>query len=209
MKKMTWMLSIMVAVSMLSGCTNWKKKYNDTAMALANTREQLDIERASASSEIAGLQNDNRGLQSEIARLKAQKPVQVDKGNSLGGVEDKVRGTITVTLASDVLFDSGKATLKSTAKDKLAKIASIIKSDYSGKEIHVVGHTDSDPIKKTKNLWQDNWDLSTGRARSVGLYLIENGVSSKKVTMAGRGQTKPISSNKADNRRVEIIVYTR
>ncbi|MBI9018767.1 MAG: OmpA family protein [Phycisphaerae bacterium] len=208
MKKITWMLSILIAVSMLSGCTNWKKKYQDTALALANAREQLDMVQSGSASEIAQLNARNRSLESELARLKAQ-PVAAVSTNPDGWVEDKNRGTVTVTLASDVLFDSGKATLKSDAKSKLSSIASTIKSKYAGKEVWVVGHTDTDPIRKTKNLWQDNWDLSTGRSRSVGLYLIENGVSSQSVVIAGRGQTKPIGSSKANNRRVEIVVYTR
>lgn len=119
-------------------------------------------------------------------------------------------GLVTVTLASDLLFDSGKASLKISAKAALDRVADVIKSKYGGNRIRVVGHTDSDPIKKSG--WKDNWDLSFNRARAVALHLMEQGVSSKNIEMVGMGDTSPRVSpeksplDKAKNRRVGIQV---
>ena len=71
-------------------------------------------------------------------------------------------GTITVTLANTILFDSGKATLKSATSKELDHILGVLKDKYSGKTVDVVGHTDTEPIKKSS--WKDNWELSAQRA---------------------------------------------
>jgi len=138
------------------------------------------------------------------ARQQARKVSDLEKE---GGVYDAARGTITVTLESNVLFSSGKVSLKNDSKTRLQRISSIIKRDYPGKEVWVIGHTDTDPIKKSK--WTDNWQLSTERSLAVTRYLVQNGISAKQLVAAGRGEYHPISSSKAQNRRVEIVVYAR
>jgi outer membrane protein OmpA-like peptidoglycan-associated protein len=116
---------------------------------------------------------------------------------------------MTVNLPGDVLFDSGKATLKESAKATLNKVANALKRDYAGKPVRVEGHTDSDPIVKTKNEWQDNLDLSLNRAAAVTRYLESQGVDPKHVATTGYGASKPKGQNKAGNRRVEIVVVVR
>jgi len=87
-----------------------------------------------------------------------------------------------------------------------------LQSQYSGKQIDIVGHTDADPIKKSK--WKDNWELSTQRALSVVRYLIKRGIPEDRIRASGCGAARPIASNatvsgKAKNRRVEIVVHMR
>ena len=130
---------------------------------------------------------------------------------SLAGIEatyDAKAGTLTVNLPGDVLFDAGKATLKPTALGTLDKVASAIKKDYSGKAVRVDGYTDSDPITKTRNQWDDNWDLSYGRAKSVMQYLTSHGVDPHAISIAANGSNKPKGSKPA-SRRVEVVVLTR
>ena len=117
---------------------------------------------------------------------------------------DAQKGTITVTMPTELLFDSGKVTLKSNSKARLKKIADQINAQYSNKEISVVGHTDTDPIKKTK--WKDNWQLSTERALAVTRYLIKHKVTAQQLAAVGRGQFRPVGKKKSANRRVEIVV---
>jgi flagellar motor protein MotB len=123
-------------------------------------------------------------------------------------VRDDRAGTVTVRVPGDVLFDAGKATLKDSSRSTLNKIASALKKDYSGKRVFVVGHTDSDPITKTKGIWEDNLDLSAARARAVNKYLIDQGVSPKLLGAQAMADTQP-RQNKAQSRRVEIVVSTR
>ena len=92
------------------------------------------------------------------------------------------------------------------ANKTLDKIVSAIKKDYASKTIFVDGHTDADPITRTKNTWEDNWDLSAARANAVRKYLTGHGVDSKKVNLRAFGPNHPKGSNKSASRRVEIVV---
>jgi flagellar motor protein MotB len=116
-------------------------------------------------------------------------------------------GTMTVRVPGDVLFDPGKATVREQAKPTLDKVAAALKKDYSGKQIRVEGHTDSDPIKVSR--WKSNQELSVARADAVKKYLVSKGVDANVVTVSGFGADRPKSSDKAQNRRVEIVVVTR
>jgi len=127
---------------------------------------------------------------------------------ALSGVEatyDKSRGTLTVNLPGQVLFEPGKAAIKKTAYSTLDKIVAAIKKDYSKKTIYVDGHTDADPIAKTKATWEDNCDLAAARANAVRRYLTSHGVDSKKVDLRAFGPNHP-KGGKETSRRVEIVV---
>ena len=118
------------------------------------------------------------------------------------------------TVGSDILFKSGEATLTSEGKKKLDKIASDLKSHYAGASVRVYGHTDTEPIRKTKKLWQDNLDLSANRAMAVTRYLIEKGISAKGIEAVAMGENHPVASNKdaagrTKNRRVEIVAMRK
>ena len=211
-----------------TGCEKIKKERDALRLENANLREQL----ASRDQALLTCEDRVQDLEGQIITTDAPDyepvaypppapepvvaPSRIDPGEleDLGGTVDEYQGTITVSLASDILFDPGKAKLKSGAKRKLDRIASIIAREHPGKLIRVEGHTDSDPIKKSKNLWQDNWDLSFNRARSVGLYLTSRGVPNGDLSMVALADTRPLSSNKsrsgkAQNRRVEIVVQVR
>ena len=114
-----------------------------------------------------------------------------------------------VTLGSDILFSPGSATLTDKGKRALDQISRDISGTYSGRSIRVFGHTDSDPIRKTKAKWDDNLDLSANRAMAVTRYLTGKGLDAARVETVGMGAAQPIASNsskdgKARNRRVVI-----
>ncbi len=105
---------------------------------------------------------------------------------------------------SDVLFDTGKYTLKPGAREKLAKIAGIVLA-HSGLKLQVEGHTDSVGGEEY------NQRLSEERANSVRNYLMSQGVPPDAITARGFGKTQPIASNDTAvgrqlNRRVEMVV---
>jgi flagellar motor protein MotB len=123
------------------------------------------------------------------------------------GVETSVNkfGQNVIRISGDVLFDSGKATLKPSAKKSLDKVATLIKQKYSGQTLRIEGHTDPNPIKSTA--WDDNWDLGHARARAVLLYLSSKGVNKKNMFSASFADTQLRSTkNYALNRRVDIVV---
>jgi len=147
------------------------------------------------------------------SRLNAPPPADAPKDEtaSFGGItvtrDDK--GNITVAVPGDVLFASGDATVKSTAKTTLDRIAGIIKKEFPGKKVFVDGHSDSDPITKTKDKWLDNLDLSAARSRAVADYLTGNGGLPKtQVATRAFAATSPKSS-KDKGRRVEIVVAAK
>ena len=115
---------------------------------------------------------------------------------------DTARGL--VVNMSDVLFDSGKYTLRPLAREKLAKISGILLA-YPALNLAVEGNTDSVGTEEY------NQDLSVKRAESVRTFLTAQGVPSASTTSAGFGKTRPIASNdtadgRQQNRRVELVV---
>ena len=82
----------------------------------------------------------------------------------------------TTAIMSD-LINEVPVTLLKTINPKA------IKEKYSGKQVDVVGHTDTEPIKKSS--WKDNWELSAQRALSVTRYLIDHGIPDKQVEASG------------------------
>jgi chemotaxis protein MotB len=162
--------------------------------------------------ELATMQQELAARDQKIAELEASLR-QPSQGSDPGisGIEtsyDPAAGTMTVNLPGDVLFDSGKATLKQSSKSTLDKIVQALKSDYAGKQVYVDGHTDKDPINKTKGQWEDNLDLSANRAMAVARYLTSQGVDADLVAIRGFGEHHP-KGNKAQSRRVEIVVQVK
>ncbi len=204
----------LIVIMTTSGCTNWKKKYQALNTEYQNMRGLLAHERSEKgqlASQISESQMTIEQLQQQIA--EQQSPAQATGfGDEYDVSFDANAGTVTVTLPNAILFKAGKATLKQTRSAELNHIVSVCQEQYAGKEIDVVGHTDSDPIKKSK--WKDNWELSSQRSLSVVRYMIAQGISKDAIRAVGRGETKPVTSNatssgKARNRRVEIVVHMK
>ncbi len=189
---------------------------SDTATAQANAAQaQSDADRAKAdmansqaasASALSAAQAD-----AERSRLAAQQ-ADADKAamrvrlseqlNRILQTRDSARGLIVSM--SDVLFDTGKYSLKPGAREKLAKVAGILLA-YPGLNIEVGGYTD--------NVGGDqmNQTLSENRARSVRDYLVQQGVAMNSVSARGFGNTSAVASNdnaagRQQNRRVELLV---
>ena len=214
----------LVAIGAL-GCQN--KLYDENQqlrqqnVELQDQLHQKDTDLAGRpqSSDLTTLQGQIADRDKQIADLQAQvnKPAPgeappTDNGGGFGGIivsRDARAGTITVNVPGDVLFASGDAAVKSSAKATLDKIAGIIKKEFAGKRIYVDGYTDTDPITRTKSKWKDNLDLSAARARSVADELTtEGGVEKHLVGTRAFGDTAPLGS-KTKSRRVEIVVLTK
>jgi len=208
-------LIAMVLMLMSSGCTNWKKKYEALNVEYQNMKGLLERERAEKqqlAGEVATGQQTIEELQRQIAERNQSPAEATGFGEGYDVAFDAAAGTITVTLPNAILFASGKAELKGATLTELDHIAGVIKDKYGGMQIDVVGHTDSDPIKKSK--WADNWELSAQRALSVLRYLVKKGIPPDLIQACGRGESQPVASNtsssgKAQNRRVQIVVHMK
>ena len=125
-----------------------------------------------------------------------------------------MKGVVYISLADNMLYQSGSYEVNSRAKETLSKIAKIIQ-DYKDYDVLIEGNTDNVPVSTTsakmKNI-RNNWDLSALRASSVVQYLQDNfGVSPKRMTAGGRGEYNPVTTNdtevgKMRNRRTQIII---
>ncbi len=218
LKKIMVVLLVVAGLSLISGCTDWKKKYNGLEVEHRNLMGRYEScmsdldQAATGKSEL--ISNLNAARQ-ELADLKGQIENGTDDGG-WGGLNpefDLEKGTITVTLPNTVLFEPGKAEIKKSVISELDQIASVLLDKYRDKDVSVVGHTDSDPILKTKHLWKDNWELSSARALAVVRYLVKKGIRAKTLGGVAAGEFRPVADNstasgKAKNRRVEIVVYT-
>jgi len=154
-----------------------------------------DRNRAAAASSDAQLQQAVRDREELRARLLQQ-------FNLILETRDTARGL--VVNMSDVLFDSGKYTLRPLAREKLAKISGIVLG-YPSLKLAVEGNTDSVGTESF------NQDLSEKRAEGVRSYLTQQGVPESSTTATGFGKNRPIASNntsegRQQNRRVELIV---
>ena len=182
-----WTTSLLLTLA--AGAIGCQNRMHDENLALHQQNRELQeklsdsqtrLHSAPDPNQVSSMQQEIAQRDQKIAELEAQLrqpgPGQTNLSsgsdgsspeNSLAGIEvtrDERAGTVTVRVPGDVLFDAGKATLKDSARSTLNKIAAALKKDYSGKKIFVVGHTDSDPITKTKGIWDDNLDLSAARA---------------------------------------------
>ncbi len=123
---------------------------------------------------------------------------------------------LVIQLPGDVLFDSGRDTLKKEGRDILKKVADVIRADpgLSSRTYQVAGHTDSEKLQGGQ--FKDNWGLSVMRGRSVVVFLTDSnkeggGLKPKNWSASGYGEEDPVASNdttegKAKNRRVELVV---
>ena len=180
--------------------------------------ESLNREQARV---IAELNREVGELQDQLNRLKESKgdleKAKAELENKLkeelanGGLSVAMgeRGLV-VTVLDRVLFDSGKAELKESAKTTLDKVASVLKTQVPMHIVYVEGHTDNDPILRSG--WRSNWELSTARATEVIHYFIEfQQVKPNRLIATGFGEYHPVAPNetldgKSKNRRVEIVI---
>jgi len=166
-------------------------------------------------------------LSSELEQLRQQKEAEADQlrdamnalqrqlqqeiGDKQVKLEMAERGLV-LTFVAEVLFDSGKAEVKTQAKDTLGKVASVITQKVPDRDIGIEGHTDNEPIKHSG--WKSNWELSTGRATGVLHVLEEQGVDPHLMVASGYGEYRPVDSNdtvegRQKNRRVEIVIVPK
>jgi outer membrane protein OmpA-like peptidoglycan-associated protein len=171
------------------------KERSDAEAARATAQAQAQLSQAQADQ----ARQTAAQAEEEKARLREQLRQQL---NVILETRETARGLIVNM--SDVLFDTGKYTLKPGAREKLAKIGGIILA-HPGLKLQVEGHTDSVGSNEY------NQQLSEERANSVREYLVSQGVAATAVTARGFGKSQPVTDNstaagRQQNRRVELVV---
>ena len=176
--------------------------------AAKEAAERAKAEAAQAQAAAAAQKAEQAAAEANRLRLQAEQEKQqlraqlLQQLNAVLETKDTDRGLV-VTMA-DVLFDSGKYTLRPAAREKLAKLSGIVLG-HPGLKLAAEGHTDSTGGSEF------NQRLSVKRAEAVAEYLSSQGVPSDSLSASGFGDTRPIAQNntpagRQKNRRVELIV---
>jgi outer membrane protein OmpA-like peptidoglycan-associated protein len=162
-------------------------------------KARADAEAANARANAAEAQHKAQASEQDAAAVREKLRAQL---NSVLQTTENARGLIVNM--SDVLFDTGKYTIKPATQVSLAKVATILQL-YPGLKVQVEGYTDS--------VGGDDYNqkLSENRANAVHDFLVSNGVPAANVTAAGYGKADPVADNattagRAQNRRVNLVV---
>jgi chemotaxis protein MotB len=205
-----------LSVFLVQGCAELNE------IRTANRRQAITIRDQMSELDKLRTEVNSAGKVNKAYEERAQADAEVKRrlradlenlAKSIGGgavVRDTIEGPV-IQLPETILFSSGLAKLKSGGEAALKKIAVHLK-ERPDALVRIDGHTDTDPIVKSKFLWDSNHHLSAGRALSVLQYLVsKEKIDVKRIHIAGYGPNRPIASNttkkgKGKNRRVEFLI---
>jgi chemotaxis protein MotB len=209
------------------------KERDDLTARLTAQKEQLARSIADAARTVEEIKNrnvelegDKQMLQESIALLKKNKEEAVRTVSKTydGLIREmkeeiehgqiaitELKGKLTVDVVDRILFDSGRAEIKSEGLAVLKRVVAVLRT-VEDKTIRVEGHTDNVPIAGgLAKRYPTNWDLSAARAITVTRYLEKEGVDPVLLSAAAFGQYQPVADNataegRAKNRRIAIIL---
>ncbi len=197
----------------------------EQVQVLQSQRSGLEQQKASLEQQQADLRRQVDALEQQKTQLLTASQQTLSQYDSLvrNLTEEVKKGELqvrqykdmlTVDVAEQLFFDSGRANLKDTGKAVLKKVGEALKG-YDDKVIRIVGHTDNVPITKSlRKVFPSNWELSVARATTVVRYLQEVGIPPERMVASGRAEYQPIALNdtaegRKKNRRIEITLIDR
>jgi chemotaxis protein MotB len=197
----------------------------EQVQSLQSQRSALELQKTSLEQQQADLRRQVDALEQQKTQLlSASRQTQSQYDALVRNLTEEVKkgelqvrqykDMLTVDVAEQMFFDSGRANLKDTGKSVLKKVGEALKG-YEDKVIRVVGHTDNLPITKSlRKVFPSNWELSVARATTVVRYLQEVGVPPERMVATGRAEYAPVAPNdtaegRKKNRRIEITLIDR
>ena len=228
--------AILVLLCVVVGCVPYKT-YEDTRLALnqaVKVNEDLSAKLNQLAQAYSGLKGGgdfgDEAYRNLEARLIHSNQVNDELRRRLDGLDDgrfegprfskadfeAVPGVVwedgKLIISDSILFNSGEASLKSTAQKTLDQLAGVLKTRYPGEVFDIVGHTDNVPLVKTRKRWRTNMRLGFERAYAVFQFLqLNHSMSEDQFLVHSYGflrPTNPATQNttagRAKNRRVEI-----
>lgn len=226
LRKASW-VAVAVVGCLLPGCVT-ASEYYDLQDELARSQEEvaymrdtleraemmlLDVELdqedlARLQAELAAAQQQKQELLAEYERFRSE--MGMFSGVGLESVVNAEEGMYGYRAEGDVLFVSGSSELTAAGKKALGMVVNNLQKVDS--PIRIDGHTDIDPVVKTKDKYPDgNIELGASRAIAVRKYLIGQGIKASRISIASFAEHKPVETgkdpkSKAKNRRVEIMI---
>jgi len=221
-----------LAMISLVGCVSMRR-YNDLQSQYdAQTEKTTDLQKQldDAKTSNQDLSQSQTALEDEKSSLQADKSILIASGAEKEKQYDDVvnqlqsevsagklkitryQNMLTLNVAEEILFDSGKAKIKPNGKKILEKVGKALA--MNDKMIRVVGNTDNQPLPKGAP-YSTNWELSTARATKVVRFLQEEcKIDPKRLISEGRGEYAPMEpntskENRHKNRRIEIILINK
>ncbi len=222
----SFILSGCLGLSLLSGvsCT---ARYQEMLRARDATIQDLETNLAKAGERNRALSEENARLRRRLEELqKSAAPVEASApakkqdrqvladierdlaASGLGDLKARYRhGRVSIGIPNRITFQPGSTRISSEGQRVLARLAKFL-AKRPGKRIWIEGHTDSDPIRKSRKRFRSNRHLSVERADAVATWLIRHGgIPENRIVIVGFGPYDPISrTDKAKNRRVEIVL---
>jgi len=193
----------------LAGCASRQKvkTLEQEAADRGAALEELRAENADVKDQLSKARSELASVRTELADAK-QSAAAAPPPAAPVAVQDTDR--VLLVLDGDS-FSAGKDALSLDAKKSLQTALAEIRAAAKTSYLRIEGHTDNQPIRKTKDKYKSNVDLAAARAMSVLSYLETVGrVSPEKMYIAAYGPHRPIASNKtakgrSSNRRVQIV----
>ncbi|HYT15584.1 MAG TPA: OmpA family protein [Burkholderiales bacterium] len=230
--------TVLAAAVMAGGCVS-KGSYEKLAAEKNQEIDALQKQRGGLVEQVESLQSQRSALERQQADLRKQiDALEQQKAQLLTASQQnksqydalvrnlteevkkgelqvrQYKDMLTVDVAEQLFFDSGRANLKDTGKAVLKKVGDALKG-YEDKVIRVVGHTDNVPISKAaQKVFPSNWELSVARATTVVRYLQEVGIPPERMVASGRAEYQPVAENdtpegRKKNRRIEITLIDK
>jgi chemotaxis protein MotB len=204
--------------SQIAGARTKSDELTADATALRDRIGALENERAKLASNLSATQKEMDELRrahsqaeqrSELYRTLMTKLRSMIEAHTLG-VEIR-KGKMVVKLADQILFDPGRAELKSAGAGALRQLAAVLR-EIPDRDFLVAGHTDNRPIRASA--YRSNWELSTARAVTVVQFLQAEGLDPRRLAAAGYSEFDPMGDNGASesralNRRIEVVVMPK
>ena len=195
------------------------EKANRAGQTLSEEKAALATEKAVLETTVATLQTQEQELGSKLREREEEARKLQDTYDGLvaslkkelkaGQITVKqLRDGLRVSVAQDILFDSGSAALDKNGIEVLQRVASELKKSHH--QIVVIGHTDNRPIGPALiKQYPTNWELAGARAASVVHLFDDSGLPDKRLLAVSMADIQPVASNKtaegrAKNRRIEI-----
>jgi chemotaxis protein MotB len=175
-----------------------------------NEKKALETQLTTLSSNLNASKDELAALRSQreeaekrvaaIAEIQRQFAKMIDTGQLKVTAR---RGSLVLSLPSEVLFPSGVAELSKPGELAVLEVGITLKR-FPDRRFLVIGHTDDQPLKNS--VYKDNWELSTARALTVTRFMVQAGMNPKNLLPAGAGENDPVSRELARNRRIEIAL---